>query len=162
MQQLYGFALASLAGLVFVGGYHALVVGPRLRALDQRGRTHDALIGGGADRTASARLDAALGESSTLRGRVEWMERRLDEIDRVLANDVHRVGFVRYNAFPDVGSELSYALALLNREGNGVILTSIFSREETRTYGKAVERFATLVDASVEEKLALDRARTAA
>ena len=75
---------------------------------------------------------------------------------------MHRVGFVRYNSFSDVGSDLSFTLALLNREGDGVLITSIYSREETRTYGKSVRNFATQQGASKEELEALAAARIAA
>jgi hypothetical protein len=69
---------------------------------------------------------------------------------------------VRYNSFSDVGSDLSFTLALLNSEGDGVLITSIYSREETRTYGKAVRKFATQQGASKEELEALSAARTGA
>jgi tetrahydromethanopterin S-methyltransferase subunit G len=63
---------------------------------------------------------------------------RLDKIEKKLrlAND--RVELVRFSAFEDVGSELSFALAILNQEGNGVVLSSINNREETRMYAKPV------------------------
>ena len=51
--------------------------------------------------------------------------------------DLSRAGFVRYDAFAGSGAGLSYALALLNRQGDGVVLTSIYSREDTRTYRQA-------------------------
>jgi len=50
----------------------------------------------------------------------------------------------------------------LNSEGDGVLITSIYSREETRTYGKAVRKFATQQGASKEELEALSAARTGA
>jgi hypothetical protein len=66
---------------------------------------------------------------------------------------------VRYDAFDDTGSELSYALALLNREGDGVVLTSIYSRADSRTFGKAVDRYAPRTNASAEELTAIAQAR---
>ena len=81
-------------------------------------------------------------------------EERLSELERVARRDVFRLGFVRYNSFSDVGSDLSYALALLNLEGDGVVLTSIYSREETRTYGKSVRKYVPQNDASKEEQQA--------
>jgi len=83
-------------------------------------------------------------------------------LERVARSEIPRLGFVRYNAFSDVGSDLSYALALLNRDGDGVVLSSIWSREETRTYGKAVAGFRPAQDPSEEELAAITRARTAA
>jgi hypothetical protein len=69
---------------------------------------------------------------------------------------------VRYNAFENTGSDLSYALALLTRDGDGVVISSIWSREETRTYGKAVAAFSSAQDASNEERAAIAKARASA
>jgi hypothetical protein len=57
---------------------------------------------------------------------------------------------------------LSFTLALLNEEGDGVVVTSIYSREETRTYGKAVRKFVPQQGASKEEQSAIAMARTGA
>jgi hypothetical protein len=160
--QAYGIALASLGGaLAILGGYHFGFVAPRLRRLAAASATHDDLLGGGAA-AATGRLAAIETELGALHVGRDRLEQRMSELERIARTEVHRVGFVRYNAFGDVGSELSFALALVNKEGDGVILNSIFSREETRTYGKAVQRFETVVDASKEELLALERARAMA
>jgi hypothetical protein len=67
---------------------------------------------------------------------------------------------VRYNSFSDVGSDLSFTLALLNEDGDGVVITSIYSREETRTYGKSVRKYVPQQGASKEEQSAIAMART--
>jgi hypothetical protein len=87
-------------------------------------------------------------------------DERLAELERIARREVHRVGFLRYNSFSDVGSDLSFTLALLNNEGDGVVLTSIYSREETRTFGKAVRKFVPQQGASKEEQAAINMART--
>jgi hypothetical protein len=121
---------------------------------------HDELIGGGATRATErfAHLEKAVEAIASAQHRDE---ERLDELERVARAEIARVGFVRYNAFDDVGSDLSFALALLNADGDGVVLNSIYSREETRTYGKAVKGYASVVDASREERAAIDAARGA-
>jgi hypothetical protein len=86
-------------------------------------------------------------------------EQRLAELERVVRREIPKIGFVRFNAFDDVGAELSYALAVLNGEGEGVVLSSIFSREETRTFGKRVRGFVADQDASKEEREAITSAR---
>ncbi len=159
MQQLFSVALASIGSvLVLLGGYHVLVVGPRLRRLGLAVASHDELLGGGSakatDRISTIERElAALGQARTLYGS------RLDELERIARLEVPRIGFIRYNAFDDTGSDLSYALALLNRDGDGVVVSSVWSREETRTYGKAIAKFAAAVDLSKEERDAIDRAR---
>jgi hypothetical protein len=142
---------AFLGAVLSLGIYHFVVVGPRLAQLGRilRGET------GPGDAIAAEVRDRGL--DATLAKRTE---ERLSELERVARRDVFRLGFVRYNSFSDVGSDLSYALALLNLEGDGVVLTSIYSREETRTYGKSVRKYVPQNDASKEEQQAIAMART--
>ena len=60
-------------------------------------------------------------------------------ISALLAKAITRVGVVRFRAFEDMGSDLSYAVALLDSENNGVVLSSIFGREDSRSYVKPIE-----------------------
>lgn len=160
MQYLITAALAGLvSALVVTGGYHLLVAAPRLRRLQAVLDAHDALLGGGGATPATQRLaalDRAAAEAEAARAAIAG---RLEALEKVARSEVPRVGFVRYNAFDDVGSDQSYALALLNRDGDGVVLTSIYSREETRTYGKAVTGFKPARDPSDEELAAIAAAR---
>jgi len=144
-------ACAVVAAVVSVATYHFGVVAPRFRALGRilRGESSpgDAIA---ADVRARG-LEGAFAKRT---------EERLTELERVVRSDVFRLGFVRYNSFSDVGSDLSFALALLNESGDGMVLTSIFSREETRTFGKAVRKYVPQHDASAEEQQAIAMART--
>lgn len=73
-------------------------------------------------------------------------------------NSIQKVGLVRYNAFEDTGGDLSFALALLNSEADGVVFTGIFSQEESRTYCKAVHKGESKQMLSREERKAIARA----
>jgi hypothetical protein len=159
MQTAYLAAAAALAGaLIALAIYHFVAVAPALRRLAGLVATHDDVLGGVAGPASSrlADLEATLAGHGLHLGRAD---KRLDELDVLAHTDISRVGFVRYDAFDDTGSELSYALALLNREGTGVVLTSIYSRTDTRTYGKAVEAYRPLANASDEELRAIASAR---
>jgi Protein of unknown function (DUF4446) len=161
MQELLLTAVvAGLASaLVVTTGYHLLVAAPRARKLQAIADTHDGLLGGGAsgatDRLAALERDAAAAAAAR-----DAALARIDALERIARTEVPRIGFVRYNAFSDVGSDLSYALALLTREGDGVVLSSIYSREDTRTYGKAVAGFKPAADSSEEELAAIAKARS--
>jgi hypothetical protein len=156
--QQYTVVLAAIGSvLVVVGGYHFLVAAPAMRRLAGIVGTHGELLGGGT--SATALIDDLRSRLTAVEGDCTSQGSRVATIERTLHAEMPRIGFVRYNAFDDVGSDLSYALALLTRDGNGVVLSSIYSREETRTYGKAVENFQTAQDASSEEKTAIAKAR---
>lgn len=61
---------------------------------------------------------------------------RLENTEEWMKHAYARVGLVRYDAFDDTGGRQSFALALQNEKGDGVILSSVAGREQTRTYGK--------------------------
>jgi hypothetical protein len=71
-------------------------------------------------------------EVSGLRGEVALM--RTD-----LGDAIRHVAVVRYDAFGDMGGRLSFSAALLDDAGDGLVLTSINGRSETRTYAKGVK-----------------------
>lgn len=66
-----------------------------------------------------------------------------------------RVGIHRYNAFAQQGSDLSFSMAILDDEMDGVVLTGIHSREETYMYAKPVEKGQSTYTLSPEEKKAI-------
>ena len=68
-------------------------------------------------------------------------------------------GLVRYDAFEDIGGGQSFSAALLDEGGNGVVLTSIHGRGESRTYGKAVRGGTSEHTLSPEEQQAIAQAR---
>ena len=61
-----------------------------------------------------------------------------DYINGRLKTCIQHMGIVRYNTFEDVGGDLSYAIALLDEEKNGVVLNSLYYRQGCYTYGKPI------------------------
>ena len=97
--------------------------------------------------------------------RVENVEQKTDTIinycknlENNITKCVQKIGIVRYSAFRDTGSDLSFALALLDHNNNGVILNGIYSREMSNIYAKPVENGESTYTISEEEKIALQRA----
>ena len=68
------------------------------------------------------------------------------------------LGITRYNAFSDTGSDLSYSIALLDDQENGVVITSIYNREQSNTYAKPIEKGTSTYRLSEEEKKAIELA----
>jgi hypothetical protein len=75
-----------------------------------------------------------------------------------VARAVQRVGLVRFDAFEDLGGMLSFAVAMLDKEGSGVVLSSSNGRNETRIYAKPIEHGASRINLSGEEEEAIRRA----
>lgn len=76
-----------------------------------------------------------------------------------VADSLRHVAVVRYDAFGDMGGRLSFSAALLDDGGDGVVLTSINGRSETRTYAKGVKAGASEHALSPEEEQAVSFAR---
>ncbi|RGS73523.1 DUF4446 family protein [Mitsuokella sp. AF21-1AC] len=88
----------------------------------------------------------------------ERIKQENERLDALLQLAITRVSVVRFRAFDDMGSDLSYAVALLDSHNNGVILTSIFGREDSRSYVKPVENGTSTYALMAEEQQALDEA----
>lgn len=78
------------------------------------------------------------------------------KLDSDIASCIQKVGLVRYNAFRDVGSDLSFAIALLDREDNGVVLNGLYGSESSNIYAKPIKNGKSSYQLSDEEKYALD------
>jgi hypothetical protein len=75
-----------------------------------------------------------------------------------LTGAVQRVALIRYDAFEDVGGRLSFSCALLDERGDGVVMTSINGRQDTRVYAKPVHRGTSDHNLSEEEVEAIREA----
>jgi hypothetical protein len=75
------------------------------------------------------------------------------------ARALRHLAVVRYDAFGDMGGHLSWSLAILDAEGDGVLLTAIHGRSDTRTYAKNVTGWQSNTQLSPEESEALTLAR---
>ncbi len=89
---------------------------------------------------------------------VEEQAKQKDYLTDVLAGAIQRVAVVRYDAFEDMGGKLSYSATMLDENGDGVIFTSIYGRNENRTYAKAVRAGSASHVLSREESESLHRA----
>lgn len=70
-------------------------------------------------------------------------------------NNIQKVGLVKFNPFNETGGDHSFSLALLDGHKNGIIITSLHTRERTRLYVKDVSSGKSKIELSDEEKKAL-------
>lgn len=89
----------------------------------------------------------------------ETLEQEFKKLLALSKKNLQKVGFLRYNAFGknDTGGNQSFSIALLDYENNGVIVTSIHSREGTRVYSKQVKNGKSNYHLSEEEQLVLNK-----
>lgn len=95
---------------------------------------------------------------SELEQKINKCEVRLTPIELKLRASVSKAELLRFRAFENVGSDLSFAFALLSQDGNGVVLSSIHNREEARVYAKPIEGGHSPYSLSDEEKEVITKA----
>lgn len=78
------------------------------------------------------------------------------KLDNDIASCIQKVGIVRYNAFRDVGSDLSFAIALLDRNDTGVVLNGLYGSDSSNIYAKPIKNGISKYQLSEEEKYAIE------
>lgn len=103
-------------------------------------------------------LDQILKQFEELKKEVEIISRGLEKLKKDSKLSVQKVGFVRYNPFSEVGSDQSFSIALLDGNNNGIVITSLFSQDGNRVYGKSIKSGVSEYSLSDEEKKAISSA----
>lgn len=86
------------------------------------------------------------------------IERYCDKLNNKVDQCIRKIGLVRYNAYKDTGSNLSFTLALLDEENTGIVLNGIYSRDTSNIYCKTVEKGSSTYALSKEEEEAILKA----
>jgi hypothetical protein len=137
-------ALLALAGVVLLlarqqrllGQYQHLMTGTSGGNLEVLLNEHIASVRSTVDRVAA----------------VEQLARRLEKAGYF---SFQHLGVVRFNAFYDTGSDQSFAIALVDGRGNGVVLSSLHARDVTRVYAKPLQKWESSYQLTEEEKQAI-------
>ncbi|MBI2640692.1 MAG: DUF4446 family protein [Candidatus Sungbacteria bacterium] len=88
--------------------------------------------------------------------KLEELEPRISLLETISKISVQKVGFLRFNPFQDTGGDQSFILTMLDREDNGVLISSLYAREGARVYAKNIERGKSKHPLSEEEKGVLE------
>ena len=80
------------------------------------------------------------------------------DLDAGLKRSLQRVGVVRFSPFNDVGGDQSFSVALLDAKGDGLVISSLFSRRDSRVYVKPIEKGQSKYALSAEEQQAIQLA----
>ena len=86
------------------------------------------------------------------------IEADIKKMEKNAAECIQKIGVVRYNAFQDVGSNLSFAIAFLDRNDNGIVLNGVYARDTSSIYAKTVVSGESEYELSEEEKQAINKA----
>jgi len=150
-----GTVFLALCVVVVILAIATIWLSARVRKLS-RGRSHD-LSGENAERLARD-LAACARDIKGLQDKLGVLSSNLDRLAKQQMLCLQKVGFVRFDAFDDVGGEQSFALALLDTNDSGLVVSSIYSRRESRIYAKQVSAGNASHTLSSEEEEAIRQA----
>jgi hypothetical protein len=91
--------------------------------------------------------------------RADALAQQVGQLVRAGRLSLQHAAIVRFNPFHDTGSDQSFAIALADAYGNGVVLSSLHARDATRVYGKPLVAWESAYALADEEKDAITRAR---
>ncbi|HEV8600989.1 MAG TPA: DUF4446 family protein [Patescibacteria group bacterium] len=96
---------------------------------------------------------------TSLTENLDSLSKNLNELQNLNQANIQKIGFIRFNPFDDAGGNMSFALSLLNAEDNGIVISSLHSREGTRIYAKAVKKGNSDSKLTEEELKAISQAK---
>ena len=146
-------ALAIVAGAALLCLLIVLFLAMRLRKLRKEYsllRSED-----GKERDIFAAVGRSLKKNEATDERLDNLARSIEAQAALSRFAIQKFGMVRYNAFEEMGGNLSFSLALLDDHGDGVVLTSISGRTEARIYAKPVKSLTSTHNLSDEEREAI-------
>ncbi|RYG39344.1 DUF4446 family protein [bacterium] len=151
-----GAFFVLLGSIVLLAGTLALTI-TRQRRFERR--YQDLLVGANGESFEAILLDH-LGARERLEREVGSLNARVEELERRARRAKRYSGLVRYDAFEDVGGEQSFALAIYDEEGDGVVISSLVGRIDCRVYAKPLVGGQSERALSQEERRAIQEAAT--
>jgi len=98
-------------------------------------------------------------ELEDIYGRLHQHSNTLKNHNTRIGNSIKKVPTIRFNPFYDSGGNQSFASAFITEEGNGVVISSLYSREKTSVFAKPIKEFSSTFELTDEEKEVLEQAK---
>lgn len=104
------------------------------------------------------RLSVEVNEIRDAAANIETLFNEQQMIKGTQADTFQKIGFVKYNAFENIGNDLSFALTLLDGHNNGICISSVYGRSESRIFSKPIINGKSMASLSQEELESLNEA----
>lgn len=150
------YVIIALTVLIFIALIVFISINVKLARLNRR---YQKMMEGTTGASLESILFQHIDTVKAATAKVAALEQESRRLDSRLKNCVQKLGVVRFNAFEDTGSDLSFAVALLDSNDDGVVFSSIYSRSESRVYAKPVTAGQSTYFLTAEEKRALSEAK---
>lgn len=87
------------------------------------------------------------------------IDQHLILIDDKLSKTIRNVKSIRFNPFDDAGGNQSFAISMINDNGDGIILSSLYARDRMSIFAKPIENYKSEFELTKEEKMVLERSK---
>lgn len=129
-----------------------------LNAVNKLERKYKKLMRGTTNINLEELINSKLDEIDNSKASASEALEKYELLKNEMKNCVNKVAIMRYKAFEDVGSDLSFSIAILDDHNDGVMITNIYSRHDSTTYAKPIDKGISRYDLSEEENHVLKEA----
>ncbi len=105
-------------------------------------------------------LKETLSRFKGLEKNFEKLSQEIESLKKEQKFSIQKIGIVRYNPFSEVGGNQSFSIAFLDGNNNGSVITSLYTKEGNRVYGKTIKNSSSVYPLSEEEKKAIEKAKS--
>jgi HAMP domain-containing protein len=156
IENLSGSGAATVAAVALGLAILALVAVLFLLVRQQRLlRQYTELTRGTSGGNLEAILNDHIAQVRETATRIEDVGQLVRRLEKAANFSLQHLGVVRFNPFQDTGGDQSFAIALVDGHGNGVVLSSLHGRDATRIYAKPLKRWEATHSLTDEEKQAI-------
>lgn len=149
------YIIVGLSAIVFILIIMLLVIFKSLNRLETKYRK---LTRGSNNKNLEEIIVSHLDSIDEIKSLTESIRNDHKELEDKIKGCVQKVSMLRYKAFEDVGSDLSFSIALLDHNNDGIMLTGIYGRNDSTVYAKPIDKGISRYDLSEEEQEVLDNA----
>lgn len=147
-----------LTGMAIIMLLLFIIIIVLFKSIGQLEKRYRRLMRGASGKNIEEILTKRLNEIDVTNENCEKALKHNEELEEKIKSCVQKVAIMRYKAFENVGSDLSFSIAILDGNNDGIILTGIYGREESTTYAKPVDKGISRYDLSEEEITVLNEA----
>jgi septal ring factor EnvC (AmiA/AmiB activator) len=153
--------MESLILVSSIVGFLALVFGGVFYFLFTLRKRIRSLSSGKNGNSLESTITQALENIKALQEENKSLRNHIASLDKRLLKTLQQPPIKRFNAFADSGGNQSFATAFITEEGNGVALSTIYSREKTSVFAKQISHYTATQELTSEEQEVLDTAKKA-
>lgn len=150
-----GFQLYILAALFVLIIILFIMIITAFKSLNRVEKKYRKLMRGIDNKNLEQLIMGYLDNIDDAKKETDFMKQKFDELILESKKCIQKFAIVRYRAFEDVGSDLSFSIALLDGNNNGIIITGIYGRNESTTYAKPIDKGMSRYELSEEENQVL-------